>query len=502
MNKKKKILLVSIVFLVCVAVTSHVFGAINEVYTTSTVDATWLNDITDENSLLKPIAYLLLWLAGVIEWLLAGLGNMVGGGSAVMPWADAILFNAVPLLDPNFINPADGSITSILNGVLGKIYFTVFYLSVSFFSISVLLMAIKLAVSSIASEKAKYKEAITNWIIGLVLLFSMHYLMSFCFYLNESLVKVACDIAMDSTEKLDLTVEADKSANTIIDDIEDLLTIDDTPAKYLKEHKDTLEKVCVSDAIRDIYNHKGMETFSTFEGIELDQIVSDKGNLYTIAALVAAVENYDSLSDPNGKLNDVINNKKYDSYTSKSALGGMIKISDLLPTNTSLLDFIKDDTLIFGNNRLYQVLKEAAGIAGFTLTSAQFDSAFTDGKVEYDGITDVLTGMCTRRYSSSEKKAAKLIKAASSGQTIDPNDLGETPITQLANYFKLTCYKYDGDSGGIKADEIDPVHVLLYVIFVVQSLLYFFAYVKRLFYIIILAMMAPIIVTYNFIMQI
>ena len=80
--------------------------------------------------------------------------------------------------------------------------------------------------------------------------------------------------------------------------------------------------------------------------------------------------------------------------------------------------------------------------------------------------------------------------------------LGETPITQLANYFKTTCFDYNDESNEFYDGEINPIHVLLYVIFVVQSLLYFFAYVKRLFYIIVLAMMAPIIVTYNFILQI
>ena len=473
MNKKKKILLVSIVFLVCVAFTSHVSGAINELYTTSTADATWLSDIAEENSLLTPIAYLLLWLAGAVEYLLSSLANMLGTETAVMPWADAILFNAVPLLDPNFINPANGSITDILSGVLGKIYFTIFYLSVSFFSISVLLMAIKLAVSSIASERAKYKEAITNWIIGLVLLFSMHFLMSFCFYLNESLVTIASSIAREQTEQLNLTVDGSKAADTVIDDIDDVIigwNNKDKSKEVFENNREILEQLCQAQVIKEVYN---------------DGIIADHDTMYTLAAMVAFVSDYRS-----GGITSI-------EGVEAVSKGGTYK------TDAGFMDLSADRRV--EHNNLYEALFTAASSNGITLTGANYVSAIAPN-ADKDGfwseIWTELGGEGEAKYSKREREIARLLVSLCNGSSIDYQNLGETPITQLANYFKLTCYNYDDESGGLVIDSINPISVLLYVIFVVQSLLYFFAYMKRLFYIIVLAMMAPIIVTYNFVMQI
>ena len=71
------------------------------------------------------------------------------------------------------------------------------------------------------------------------------------------------------------------------------------------------------------------------------------------------------------------------------------------------------------------------------------------------------------------------------------------PVSQLANYFKYSAFEVSGD--GIMAKTVNPVFCFLYTIFVFQSLLYFFAYIKRFFYIIILALMAPIVIVYNFV---
>ena len=55
-------------------------------------------------------------------------------------------------------------------------------------------MAIKMAISTIASEKARYKESIVTLLTTLVLLFGTHYLLSFTFYLNEKMVEIASTI--------------------------------------------------------------------------------------------------------------------------------------------------------------------------------------------------------------------------------------------------------------------------------------------------------------------
>ena len=190
MEHKKKIwlkgiLAVALFVMVFITYLSPVFAAINNSYNSDTgvTQANLKKSIENDNPLVAPIASFVYFIGSVVEWLLGSMTGMVTGMNT-MPWADMILYNAVPMLDVNFLNPDPNSMINHLNDVIRKIYFTIFSLALSFFGIAVIVMAIKLAISSIAEEKAKYKSAITNWLMAVVLLFTMHYFMAFIFYLN------------------------------------------------------------------------------------------------------------------------------------------------------------------------------------------------------------------------------------------------------------------------------------------------------------------------------
>lgn len=139
-----------------------------------------------------------------IGWCIEKLGAAIVKlltGVNLFPWSDRVIFNSVPLLDPNFINPASNSLFADSNGTLTtvgssvrSVYFTGLSVGLGFFGIIVAVMAIRLAISSIAADKAKYKEAIVHWLTALILLFALHYVLSLVFYLNEQLVEVACQI--------------------------------------------------------------------------------------------------------------------------------------------------------------------------------------------------------------------------------------------------------------------------------------------------------------------
>ena len=49
-----------------------------------------------------------------------------------------------------------------------------------------------------------------------------------------------------------------------------------------------------------------------------------------------------------------------------------------------------------------------------------------------------------------------------------------------------------------KIDKAAPIPTVLYLVFLIQSLMFLFAYFKRLFYVVILAIIAPIVVIYDF----
>lgn len=58
-------------------------------------------------------------------------------------------------------------------------------------------VGIKMAISNIAEQKAVYKRMLVDWIIGMIILFSMHYIMVFVFYINEAFVNIIEETATD-----------------------------------------------------------------------------------------------------------------------------------------------------------------------------------------------------------------------------------------------------------------------------------------------------------------
>lgn len=122
-----------------------------------------------------------------------GMG-MTGNEALSFPFPDQIIFNKIAFFDPNFINPhpdITNSPVTIMQEIISKMYYSFFILAGAVFIIAAMVIGIKLAISTIASEKAQYKEALTNWIIGIVLLFSVHFLMAGIFKLNEIIVEKA-----------------------------------------------------------------------------------------------------------------------------------------------------------------------------------------------------------------------------------------------------------------------------------------------------------------------
>ena len=73
---------------------------------------------------------------------------------------------------------------------------------------------------------------------------------------------------------------------------------------------------------------------------------------------------------------------------------------------------------------------------------------------------------------------------------------GKSLIANLAQYFKNAAWTFGSNSW--KTDKVVIQNAIMYAILVVQSFIFLIAYVKRLFYVIMLAMMAPAVVVYDF----
>lgn len=56
-------------------------------------------------------------------------------------------------------------------------------------------IGIKMALSTVASEKAVYKRMLASWVVGMIILFAMHYLIYFLIIINETLVDTVKETA-------------------------------------------------------------------------------------------------------------------------------------------------------------------------------------------------------------------------------------------------------------------------------------------------------------------
>lgn len=204
--KKKTYKIIICISLVIMLFTGfgNVFGATNPDYTPKVnVNENALDSKIKDSILLDALANMINAIASLAEYLIGAVFKSLTGDN-IFPWADRIIFNGIGFLDINFLNPASNSLfvsngsTSILGKVVRSVYSTIFSLAVLFLGVAVGIMAIRLALSSIAAEKAKYKQAIVNWATCIVMLFLMHYILAFVFWVNEQMVQIASNIFIDS----------------------------------------------------------------------------------------------------------------------------------------------------------------------------------------------------------------------------------------------------------------------------------------------------------------
>lgn len=222
--KKKTCKIIICISLVVMLFTSfgNVFGATNPDYTPSIqVSENALDSKIKSNILLDTLAGMINAIASLAEYLLGAVFKTLTGDN-IFPWADRIIFNGIGFLDINFLNPASNSLfvsngsTSILGKVVYSVYSTIFSLAVLFLGVAVGIMAIRLALSSIAAEKAKYKQAIVNWATCIVMLFLMHYILAFIFWINEQMVQIASGILIKTIDETVTSVDFTEALNSVV----------------------------------------------------------------------------------------------------------------------------------------------------------------------------------------------------------------------------------------------------------------------------------------------
>ena len=112
----------------------------------------------------------------------------------VIKYGPELIFeNKVPALDANFINPTDWgddtqndkSIAKQLQSTISSWYNALRNLVIVGLLSILVYVGIRMMITSVASDKAKYKQIFMDWLIALCLVFFLHYIMNFTMTITQ-----------------------------------------------------------------------------------------------------------------------------------------------------------------------------------------------------------------------------------------------------------------------------------------------------------------------------
>ena len=153
----------------------------------------WGNDLADVLLgivlyIPKAMAYAIVGTVRLIVWLISAIDQNSSAGSSATS-IESILFNGYKITSIDFFSGIGGTST------MGKLKQNVatWYYSMRNIAIVILLgillyVGIRMAISTVAEEEAKYKKMFKDWVVSLVLLFVLHYIMIFTIEMNDVLV--------------------------------------------------------------------------------------------------------------------------------------------------------------------------------------------------------------------------------------------------------------------------------------------------------------------------
>lgn len=108
-----------------------------------------------------------------------------------------IIYNRIPFLDVNVFSKTaggqeviEGSLIQKERAAVASWYVSIRNISIIALTMILIFVGIKMAISTISNDKAKYKQMLITWIKALAIILLMHYLMYIILDLNEWLVSI------------------------------------------------------------------------------------------------------------------------------------------------------------------------------------------------------------------------------------------------------------------------------------------------------------------------
>ncbi len=491
------------------------------------------------NSVLGAISDIILPIIYPIFAALAKLTQKVihaFTGKFMFPWADMIIFNRLPFLDVNFINPEPGSLFMNSGGEMTKlgltvrsIYFSALSICIGFFGICVAVNVIKMLLATLPSAKARYKEMISATLMSLILIFGMHYVISFVFYMNEQLVQVASGMSEKilSGETISkaadgLQIAEDKDNDKLLENFFEKCNKTSwwSPVtivkKLVKEGVNKVVEWC-SNLAGDI--KKAWDSFwgkdNEDETITFDEKEKKDNGYYGKV--------FPSKEDFIGYFNDESKVGKH----GKDIAAYLLK--DYIYRDSVLSMVAGNDTNKFTNAGLWgwgqSALNTVLWVTGVVDTGLQglqnlYNSVCYINKElkDQEGVDFSSASACQKtieNFTIQENKETDDVKITAAhiktlyckayyryiyeGEDKEIIEGNTSPVQNLGEYFKRNIYYTDVESGQWSPSTFDAITCILYCVFVLQSFMFLFSYIKRLLYVVILALLGPVTVLFDYV---
>ncbi len=121
-------------------------------------------------------------LEGSLEW--ADLSNIIFAGNP----------KASQFLGINFFDLSTNGTLLAFRTAVAKWYYIIRLICAAILLVILIYVGIRMAISTIASEQAKYKQMLIDWVTSLALLFLLHYIIIFIITINSTLVDTIYNI--------------------------------------------------------------------------------------------------------------------------------------------------------------------------------------------------------------------------------------------------------------------------------------------------------------------
>jgi len=140
----------------------------------------------------KVVQIPLLLIAQGLHALLTGIASIGNDSIEGMVTPDDIFFNRISFTDINFFDiPSDtGSMIYAIRTNIATWYYILRILSVIILLVVLIYVGIRMAISTVASDQARYKKMLTDWFLSFAILFFLGYIIIFTLEANTALINM------------------------------------------------------------------------------------------------------------------------------------------------------------------------------------------------------------------------------------------------------------------------------------------------------------------------